>query len=526
MSEFIFTSFLFTLYAEIHSKLPPIPNILNNNIPEIISDTPVRINPGEKIPVLVIVKDSHLYPIELSGIDVEIFKEEEKLQSLKLIDEKIKINQKFWYKVFYITPELKGLIELDVIFSIKSRDKAYRYRNNSYKFIKKHRLKVCLSDEELPDSGRIIYGDLHYHSDYTDDVVEFGAPVDAAVAMAKASGLSFFAVTDHSYDLDDSRDDSHKNDSSLPKWENLQDEIKSGTFENVTVIPGIEVSAGNQKGRNVHLLVLNPGKFYSGSGDSADVWLKNKPDNFIVNILKETGDSELTIAAHPFEKRPFLERLFLRRGTWEYNDIKLEKISGLQILNGKEGKIVKESIRKWTDFLLKGEKKYIYAGNDAHGNFNNLIKLKLPYVLLGQKSEHIFGKMKTGIYADVLPDKNGIIEKLKQGKCFVTTGPSIYTCLYNRDEKYLPGDKTDNNNLKLYFDIKSIKDFGELKSVSIIIGDLMQQKEIKHDIGIIGFNYLYDEKLPFSSLPDKFYLRISCKTESAFALSNPIWVGY
>ena len=151
---------------------------------------------------------------------------------------------------------------------MRRKDKIFELRNNSYPPGRKNRLRVYLSCDDLPDSRRVLYGDLHYHSSYTENVVEFGAPIAATAKMARAMGLSFFAVTDHSFDLDNDPADPGRKDPDLRKWRSFLEECASVDGGDVTILPGIEVSAGSAKGRNLHLLILNPGRFHHGRGDS------------------------------------------------------------------------------------------------------------------------------------------------------------------------------------------------------------------------------------------------------------------
>ena len=77
----------FLLYAELHPRLFPFPNILNRRFPEILADAPSRINRNSKLPILVLVKDSHLYPVELISVMVEMFQAGEKIREWEFLDE-------------------------------------------------------------------------------------------------------------------------------------------------------------------------------------------------------------------------------------------------------------------------------------------------------------------------------------------------------------------------------------------------------------------------------------------------------
>ena len=511
------------LYTEIHSKFSPIPNILNNKLPEIIADAPQRIDRNKKLPVLILVKDSHLYPLELLSIRLSIKQEGKTIREVELLDETLSLAQRLWYRLFDIDPGTEGRVKIDILFTVKQRNKILKLRNSSYRSVKKKSLNVYVSSEVLPDSSRILYGDVHYHSFFTEDVVEFGAPIDATARIAKAMGLSFFAVTDHSYDLDDETSNPMKNDPNLQKWKNFLIECSSIEDRSLIALPGIEVSAGDKNGKIVHLLILNPERFYPGKGDGPDVWFKKKPDNSVSEILNHLDPRELAIAAHPFRKIFFLEKWLLKRGGWSFGDINEKNLAGLQIFNGIYDASLKKSINRWVDILLKGHKKFIYAGNDAHGNFNRYIQIKIPFVLLKLDEKRAFGFMKTGVYTKGRIDRKSITAQLRKGRCFVTTGPSVFFYLFNEHSRYFPGDVANGKDLTLFLETNSIKEFGNIKSVSIILGNLIKKTEKQHVLRINKRKFFFEGRLPFTGLPPRYYIRIVCESENGIALSNPIW---
>ena len=52
----------------------------------------------------------------------------------------------------------------------------------------------------------------------------------------------------------------------------------------------------------------------------------------------------------------------------------------------------------WIRLLLDGYHKFIYAGNDAHGNFNMYRQIKTPMLSLYEKKEQLFGEFRTGVF--------------------------------------------------------------------------------------------------------------------------------
>lgn len=513
------------LYAEIHSKLPPFPNVLNNRLPEIIADAPLCVRRNSAIPLLILAKDAHLFPVELISVKVRLFQGGVIKWEREILAKSLPLSRRFWSRLYEIEPEAEGPVEVEVVFSVLRQNKLFTFRNHSYPSGRKTRLRVSLSSDDLPDSRRVAYGDVHYHSQYTDDAVEFGAPIEATAKMAKAMGLSFFAVTDHSYDLDDDPKDPAQSDPRLRKWNRFLAECASLDGGEVAVLPGIELSAGNGKGQNVHLLILNPDRFHSGRGDSGKMGLKNRPDESVADILKDLGPGELAIAAHPFQKLSLPERLLLRRGIWGVGDIREKNLAGLQIFNGRENRNLKRSLEIWADILSRGEKKFIFAGNDAHGNFNRQIRMGIPFVRLKIEDTQRFGYMKTGVLAEDRRDKKGVLSGLSGGRCFVTTGPSIVHHLYAKGERYGPGDEAPGRDFRLSLEIMSIKEFGKITSVSIILGDPAAGTETRRISRMSVPEFTFDGPLPFGELPGRCYVRIACESERGMAVSNPVWIA-
>ena len=63
------------LYAETHYRFRYFFSFLRKHEPEIIADAPHRIDPNQSLPILVLVKDAHQFPIKLNKISVVIRKD-------------------------------------------------------------------------------------------------------------------------------------------------------------------------------------------------------------------------------------------------------------------------------------------------------------------------------------------------------------------------------------------------------------------------------------------------------------------
>jgi hypothetical protein len=335
--SFIWQLFPIFLYAETHYRFRYFLSFLRKREPEIIADAPHRVEPNSPLPFLILVKDAHLFPVTLDGILLTIRSKGSIVLETKLLNSSIEIHQKLWYQVFEIPViGLTGTIECDVVFELTDNNQKRFYPNDNHRTSSHLPLKVFISPNRLPRFEYLYLGECHSHSNYTDDQVEFGSPLSASVKLCHSLGLSFFCVTDHSYDLDDDVDNYLENDPNLPKWQQLQQEVddQNSADSNFTIVRGEEVTCLNSAGQNVHLLLLGNNKFIAGTGDSAEKWLKTRSEYTCDEVLEEKESSTLAYAAHPREPVSLIQRLLLRRGNWNTRDLKNIKLSGIQFANG------------------------------------------------------------------------------------------------------------------------------------------------------------------------------------------------
>ncbi len=522
------------LYAETHYKFKGIHSRLFKKEPEIIADAPYRVEPNTPIPIMLLVKDAHLFPVQLISATI-ILKAPNTADIQEHFILNLTVNQRYWHRFLELNiPDgISGPVLIDVKFKIKINGFIRYYHNDNYKISSHLPLKVYIADEPLPRFENWLFGDLHYHSNYTEDEVEFGAPLAATVRMAKAIGLNFFAVTDHSYDLDDSEDSRLKNHPNTPKWHALQREVEqlNRTVENFAIIPGEEVSVGNNKNENIHLLILNSKQFFEGKGDSADRWLRNEPDLKIGQVLERLEDEAIAIAAHPEMRVPFLQKILIRRGMWQLPDFNYDQLNGFQVWNGMHDETFFQGTKNWSSLLLTGKKLNLIAGNDAHGNFNRFRQIGFPFFTFREFYQQLFGDMRTGLYFIDKLDRHNLINGLKSREIIITNGPVIDMKLVdNFGKKTRIGGNTNQLQFKLKIKIKSSSEFGRFKQLKIIYGDMKEKKErvIKE---FTHFIHPYSHRLSelLFSLKYHGYLRAELNTEKpdgqiGKCLTNPIWL--
>ena len=101
-----------------------------------------------------------------------------------------------------LTPAILGYEpgdDINLKVSIYYRDDWFNYTETRY-------LRVRVGHGAYPWPEGWYGGDTHYHTMYTNNIAEFGAPLPAVAMTAEAMGLHWLTTTDHSCDLDETGD--------------------------------------------------------------------------------------------------------------------------------------------------------------------------------------------------------------------------------------------------------------------------------------------------------------------------------
>ena len=529
LPHFIWQIFPIFLYAETHYRFKYFFSFLHKKEPEIIADAPHRIEPESPLPILILVKDAHLFPTRINRINLIVRSNGLIALEKELINSPIEINQKLWWRLFSISVEgLNGTIECDVIFELNDNR---IYYNDNHRTSTHHPLKVYISSSSLPRFQNLHFGECHSHSNYTDDQVEFGSPLGASVHLCKSMGISFFCVTDHSYDLDDTIDNYLINDPNLPKWSQLQREVDelNSTLDDFKIVRGEEVTCRNSSDQNVHLLLLGNRKFVLGKGDGAEKWFKTQSEYSIDEVLYKKELSALAYAAHPQEPVSLLQRLLLRRGQWSEQNIQNLKLNGIQFANGQLSFGFKEGYRQWLKALLQGNRLFILAGNDAHGNFNRFRQIGIPFIKIHEMDHQIFGRMRTGVFIDSLSEEN-LLKSIRSGMSIITDGPVANMRVFSLPERVSSIGRSFSGSIhSIQLEALSSIEYGSIESLKVFKGNI-GQKEVELIIERSVNGYSIDSE--FSFKPDcNSYVRAEMWTSSKdssdnkphFCLTNPIW---
>ncbi len=526
--------FLPFLYAEIHYRIRGLFSRYDQQEPEIIADVPHRLEPGQPLPVLLLIKDANRYPIHLLQVRVTLHHNNKTLELANIQPEPELVNTPFWSRVYTLALPAPTVIPalVDVHITIENNGRRKTITNDNYKLTSHKPFTVCADTHPLPRNDNWYFGDLHYHSNYSSDQVEFGAPLEDTATIARAMGLDFLAVTDHSYDLDDFFNDYLHNDPALAKWHDYRARIDTinKNNSNFVILPGEELSAGNAANRNVHFLLLNSSVFFPGSGDSAEIWFKTQPEMSIAGVLQQLEPSALAIAAHPEDKPPFLQWLLIRRGKWQNKDYGQPGLHGVQMWNGRKRHFLRYGLPKWIWLLLHERRLILFAGNDAHGNFNRFRQLSTPFLTMREHDEEIFAGVRTGVFLDKKLTPNTLASALRSGRVIVTDGPFAEFSITddNRNTTY-PGDDYYQKNGTIHITAKSTPGYGNLLKLELLAGDC----EIKKETCLLSLQpetgcFEIEMSKELQNLPPRGYLRLAVISQTDkqhyHCFTNPLYL--
>lgn len=504
------------LYAELHYCLPFLKSRYFIRQPEIVFDIPIRVIKTQKkeLEVLLFIKDAHQFPINIYNLQWEIYHKERIVKAGVICLNRF-IDSSTFSQIVEIpfSPEdCHEYYELNCILQYSVNRKDYTCVNDNYPLLDRKRLCFYLTDEPLPYPENWFAGDPHYHSIYTSDQVEYGADILSTKTFAKTMGLSWFFVTDHSYDLDDLPDNYLKTDVTLTKWKNLIKECSELDEPSFRVISGEEVSIGNKKGHNLHLLAINHPFFIPGRGDSMETTLDPTPTLSLDIIPSLQDETNLFIAAHPVERIPLSQKLLLKRNEWSLADYKSGNIQFLQIINCNSYPLILRHIEIWTSYLLSNHRFFMVAGNDAHGNFNYMKQIRSPFTTMHMNRKQLFGQAHTVFQYP----SNDPIKGIKNKRIIVSNGVFLSITLQNDSQIAYIGEEVSSHFTLCCIEAKTSHETGQIRWIHIHIGDLSKRKE-----KTISCNELKIEL----ELPSKGYVRASLLTYNGhWAFTNPIWI--
>ena len=400
-------------YAETHFKFRLPWSLLYRPWPEIIFDMPFQAVPGIEPTMWIVVRDADRFPVTLESAEIEIACHDGDitLTEKRTVALDIAADRPF---AFYPVPlaDLKpGKYTITPRVTVKKKNANEGDKNARRTFtrwnlpgLRPAPLRLQVLAEMPPKAPGYAAGEMHCHTHYSRDHVEFGATPAVLQQAAASVGLDFACCTDHAYDFAFTDEDYTKEARSpAPRFQALRDEIAAlpQGEGHPLLLAGEEVSAGNSKGENVHVTVFAPDSYLPGLGDCGRYWLENKPTRSIAQILQDT--TAHCFAAHPFQQMGIVEKFVFRRGYWAVKDLHADKphaIRGLQFWNGIRDEGFKLGREFWIAELGKGNFILPIGGNDAHGDLNDTTAVSTPLFSLKHTRDHVFGRVRTVVKLD------------------------------------------------------------------------------------------------------------------------------
>ncbi|WP_173473979.1 PHP domain-containing protein [Fibrobacter succinogenes] len=452
-------------YAETHFKFKLPWSLLYKPWPEIIFDAPFQFVPGVEPMLWIVVRDADRFPTTIKNAEIvlKVRAEDAQPQDSQIKnaqqsgivirkDLNIEVHEQMKFIPIALGKIPASTYEAHCKLTVERNGKTQTFERWNLPRLKPVPLRFKVLNEELPIALGYAAGEMHCHTYYSADHVEYGATPEVLQQAAKAVGLDFVSCTDHAYDFAFTQEDFTKEaDSPVPRFQKLREEIAAlpKTDENGNRLPlmiaGEEVSAGNSKGENVHMTVLGPEGYLPGLGDCGRYWLENRPTRSIKQILNMTEAH--CFAAHPFQQMGLLEKFVFRRGYWKPEDLNIKgyhSIRGLQFWNGIRDEGFKLGREFWINELGKGNYLLPIGGNDAHGDLNSMTAVSLPLISLKHTRAHIFGNVRTVIKVGSRKLEVGSEAKQESplsldainaafaaDNCYITDGPALW---WERDD--------------------------------------------------------------------------------------------
>ncbi len=347
-------------------------------------------------------------------------------------------------------------------------------------------LRVMVGNGPYPWPEDWYGGDTHYHTMYTNNIAEYGAPVPAVALTARALGLHWLTATDHSCDLDETGDGSFSYATQHweytlqtpagsqtiyrdvfgygSSWASLGADIDEFDGPQLRLYRGVEINLASIDGdsyqKTLHCLFYNPD--YIHSPDSGAIGERpvspSLPDG-----LDQLAAAGFAYAAHPLDNLG---------GEWggidvtvngsfwgdEDLDIALTRngFCGLEAFNTRPCYQSSNETDPWSDFdahspaddaypaqLLAGvalwdemlrahldeplRKVFFAGGSDAHGDFNYSTYLGLD----SYATDNAIGKVQTVVHVPGeygpgnLPPMAEILAAYRNGCAVITDGPFL-----------------------------------------------------------------------------------------------------
>ncbi len=360
------------------------------------------------------------------------------------------------------------------------------YRDDIFNYTESRYLRVHVGRGPFPRPDGWYGGDTHYHTMYTNNTAEFGAPLPAVVMSAKAMGLHWMTTSDHSCDLDETGDGAfsyatthweytiqdqsgsntvYRDNTTIgTTWDVLGDEVAMFDSPEFRLERAVELNAASVDGdsyqKTLHSLVMN--EAYIDSPLSGALGERPVTPSLPDALAQITGTGFM-YAAHPLSdmSAEWGGIDWTINGTvWGDEDyvtaLGFEAFRGFQAFNTRPTRYSSDQNNPWSDFdagvqpgdpypneLLAGvatwdyylrenlspvRKIFFAGGSDAHGDLNYSSYLSLD----SYATDNAMGKVQTvvrvagaGHGPGNLPPMSELHAAYRAGRSVVTDGPFI-----------------------------------------------------------------------------------------------------
>ncbi len=452
-----------------------------NNQPEFWADAPWRLEPDQtEIPITLIIRDANIdstgyCPWHLTSLCIEQRLKTRRWHRLRTylpadlpyVSDQGSIEKNFWvYRV---------ALGRDIIQNAQAGETVHlrvTFHGTPQPYVESvsvvRHLEVLFARYALPQGRaeraglprRWFYGDPHYHSAYSNDIKEFGAPLPDTRSAGLAVGLDWLVVTDHSCDLVLPQEGGQ----GKTRWDQLKAEIRSAELsdDRFRFILGEEIALANRGEKYVHMLAIGgmqqviPGAFMPKDRNNVIVDLCSSAIKYLLRfgkgyspdlipslfgklygfeeVLDMLPENTLTFAAHPYDLAQ------IPPSRWDETDLANPRLTGHEFWNGRSRRSArltdnpftakgwtdqgtlkrKDETRvmklldlvqnKWDPHLARGIEEWapetplpigrpvFIAGSDAHGDFNYHAGMAWDYSKVDLLDDSSLGRVRTIIF--------------------------------------------------------------------------------------------------------------------------------
>lgn len=360
------------------------------------------------------------------------------------------------------------------------------YRDTWFNYTETRRLRVHVATADYPWPHGWYGGDTHYHTMYTNNTAEFGAPLPAVVLSAEAMGLHWLTATDHSCDLDETGDGTFSfatthweyttqdetgvltvyRDNTVmgSTWDVLGEETTLFDSPDLRLYRAVELNAASVDAdsyqKTIHCLVVNDG--YISSPLSGAIGERPVTPSLPAALSQISGGG-FAYAAHPLSDMGAewggLDWA-INGAAWGDQDyasaLGCEAFAGLEAFNTRATRYSNDQNDPWPDFdagvepadpypvellagidlwdaylrasLPLGRKLFLSGGSDAHGDFNYGSFMSLD----NYATNNAMGKVQTvvrvpgaGYGPGDLPPVSELLAAYREGRSVITDGPFV-----------------------------------------------------------------------------------------------------